>query len=297
MKPLFKGQEDLWLMSLIPFSLLFLFKYVPLAGLVMVFQDFDIFRGFSESPWVGFNNFRDVFSDPAFFRVLKNTLIISFYKLVFFFPIPILLAVMISEVSREGFKKTVQTLVYLPHFISWIVVSGFMFDLLSANGAINIVIRALGGKTVPFMMKPDLFRSLVVISAIWKESGWAAIVFIAGIAGIDQQLYEAASIDGAGRIRKIISVTLPGILPTIVVILLIRIGNILLYGTEQILSIYNPTVYSTGDIIGTYVYRSGLGQQRYSYSATIGFFNSAVGFLMLTLSNWASRKVNERSLW
>jgi putative aldouronate transport system permease protein len=231
-------------------------------------------------------------------RVLMNTLIISLYKIVILFPIPILLALMLNEVRRMFFKRTIQTIVYLPHFLSWVIISGLFVNILSPSGGIvNDVIRSLGGEPISFMTDNSLFRGVVVFTAGWKEIGWNAIVFIAAIAGIEQEQYEAAAIDGAGRIRQMWSITLPGILPTIMLMLILRIGSLLEAGTEQILTMYNPLVYESGDVIGTFVYRMGLGQQDYSFSTAVGLFNSAVGFILVISGNMLSRKFLQRSIW
>ena len=292
-----RGAADLWLMSVVPLAFILLFQYVPMAGLIIVFQDFDIFAGFGDSRWVGLANFREVFTDARFWQVLRNTLIINLYKLVFYFPVPIVLAIVITEIPHRGIQRVGQTILYLPHFVSWIVIAGLSFTLLGSNGTLNQVLAAVGLPRVSFLTRPDLFRGIVVATAIWKEAGWGSIIFIAAIISVDPELFEAAIMDGAGRLRRIWSITLPSILSTIVVLLLIRLGYMLIWGTEQILAMYNPTVYSTGDVVGTYVFRTGLGAQRYSYSATIGFFNSLVGLVMIVGANALSRKLSDRSIW
>jgi putative aldouronate transport system permease protein len=284
-------------MSLAPLVFILIFQYLPMAGLVIVFQDYDIFAGFADSPWVGVSNFREVFSDAKFWQVLRNTFIINFYKVVFFFPIPIALAIVVTEIPNRIVQRVGQTILYLPHFVSWIVIAGLTFTLLGSNGTINQILSAMGLGRVSFLTRPELFRGIVVSSAIWKEAGWGAIIFIAAIISVDPELFEAAIMDGAGRVRRIWSITLPSILSTIIVLLLIRLGYILLWGTEQILAMYNPTVYETGDVVGTYVFRTGLGSQRYSYSATVGFFNSLVGFIMIIGANALSRRLTDRSIW
>lgn len=291
------GNGELLLMSLIPFGFVILFQYVPMLGLVIVFQDFDIFQGFRESDWVGFANFAEVFGDRRFWAVLRNTLVINIYKTIFFFPIPIVLAIVITEIKNRFVQRASQTILYLPHFVSWIVVAGLAFTILGSNGTLNQLRSALGLERVLYLTQPELFRGIIVLTAIWKESGWGSIIFIASIISIDPQLFEAATIDGASRLRRIISITIPSIAPTIVLLLLIRLGYILIWGTEQVLALYNPTVYETGDVIGTYVFRTGLGAQRYSYSATIGFFNSLVGMMMIVTANAITRRFMDRSIW
>lgn len=288
---------DLYLMLLIPLGFLILFKYVPMGGLIMAFQDFDIFAGFAASKFVGLENFRRLFSTSEFFGVLCNTLLISFYKILFFFPVPVLMALMLNEVGNQLYKRTVQTIVYLPHFLSWVIVSGLLFDLLASRGTINRLLEALGGQRINFLMEPGMFRTIVVGSSIWKEVGYSSIVFLAAISSIDPTLYEAAVVDGAGKVKQAIYVTIPGIAPMIVVMLLLRVGTIMDANSEQIMAIYNPTVYQTGDVIGTYIYRTGLSSMEYSFAAAAGMFNSVVSFAMVAVCNWLSRHAAGRSLW
>lgn len=277
---------------------LLLFKYTPMYGIVIAFQDFNIFGGISGSEWVGMAQFERLLQSDEFLQVLINTLLISLYKITILFPIPIVIALMLNEVRRMFFKRTIQTIIYLPHFLSWVIISGLFLNILSPTGGIvNEIIRSFGGEPISFFTDNSLFRSLVVFTAGWKEIGWNAIVFIAAIAGIEQEQYEAAAIDGAGRIRQMWSISLPGMLPTIVLMFILRIGSLLEAGTEQILTMYNPLVYETGDVIGTYVYRMGLGQQDYSFSTAVGLFNSAVGFLLIVIGNMLSRKFLNRSIW
>ncbi|WP_407944899.1 ABC transporter permease [Paenibacillus cymbidii] len=247
---------------------------------------------------MGLEHFKKLMQSDEFMQVFGNTLIISMYKIVMLFPLPILLALLLNEVGRLWFKKTVQTLVYLPHFLSWVIISGLFINILSPSaGIVNEVIQSLGGQPVSFLLDNDYFRGVLVFTAGWKEVGWNAVIFIAAIAGIEQDQYEAASIDGAGRIQKMISITLPGIAQTIILMLILRIGSLLDAGTEQILTMYNPVVYQTGDVIGTYVYRMGLGKMDYSFSTAVGLFNSVIGFLLILSGNFLSRKFMKRSIW
>lgn len=288
---------DLYLMLIVPLIFLIIFKYIPIGGLTMAFQEYDIFDGFSNSPFIGLNNFKRLFKTAEFTMVLRNTLLISLYKIIFFFPMPIILAIMINEVVHMRYKKTIQTIVYLPHFLSWVVVAGLTFDLLSSSGTINHVLEILGLQKVRFLMEPKYFRSIIVGSAIWKEVGYSAIVFLAAIAGINPELYEAAVVDGASKIKQIKHITIPGIAPMIVVMLLLRVGTIMDANSEQIMALYNPTVYETGDVLGTYIYRLGLGSMEYSFAAAAGMFNSVVSFTLVVISNWLSRHYAHRSLW
>ncbi|RXZ82088.1 sugar ABC transporter permease [Paenibacillaceae bacterium] len=295
---LIRGNLDMYLLLIPGIIFLFLFKYTPMYGIVIAFQDFNIFGGISGSEWVGTAQFKKLLRSDEFLQVLINTLLISVYKITILFPIPIVIALMLNEVRRMFFKRTIQTIIYLPHFLSWVIISGLFINILSPTGGIvNDIIRSLGGQPVSFFTDNNLFRGLVVFTAGWKEIGWNAIVFIAAIAGIEQEQYEAAAIDGAGRIRQMWSISLPGMLPTIVLMFILRIGNLLEAGTEQILTMYNPLVYKSGDVIGTFVYRMGLGQQDYSFSTAVGLFNSAVGFLLIVVGNMLSRKFLNRSIW
>nr|WP_223869442.1 ABC transporter permease subunit [Paenibacillus sabuli] len=279
-------------------AFLLLFKYTPMYGIIIAFQEFNIFTGLSGSEWVGLEQFNKLLHSEEFLQVLINTLLISLYKIVILFPLPIFIALILNEVRRMFFKRAIQTVIYLPHFLSWVIISGLFLNILSPSGGIvNEIIRSFGGAPISFMTDSDMFRSVVVFTAGWKESGWSAIVFIAAIAGIEQEQYEAAAIDGAGRIRQMFSISLPGMLPIIVLMFILRIGNLLEAGTEQILTMYNPLVYATGDVIGTFVYRMGLGQQDYSFSTAVGLFNSLVGFLLIILGNTLSRKFLQRSIW
>lgn len=295
---LIRGNVDMYLLLIPGLVFLLLFKYTPMYGIIIAFQDFNIFGGISGSEWVGMAQFERLLQSDEFLQVLVNTLLISLYKITILFPIPIVIALMLNEVRRMFFKRTIQTIIYLPHFLSWVIISGLFLNILSPSGGIvNEIILSFGGEPISFFTDNSLFRSLVVFTAGWKEIGWNAIVFIAAIAGIEQEQYEAAAIDGAGRIRQMWSISLPGMLPTIVLMFILRIGSLLEAGTEQILTMYNPLVYETGDVIGTYVYRMGLGQQDYSFSTAVGLFNSAVGFLLIVIGNMLSRKFLNRSIW
>jgi len=230
--------------------------------------------------------------------VFKNTLIISIYKIFFLFPLPILLAVLMNEIKNMVFKRGIQTIVYLPHFLSWVIVSGLFLQLLSTNGGlINKMIVGLGGESIAFFMNTEVFRSVLISSAGWKEVGWGMIIYLASIATIDPQLYEAAKIDGASRYRQIWHITLPGLVPIIILMFILRLGNILEAGTEQILVMYNSIVYEVADVIGTYVYRIGLGQQDYSFSTAVGLFDSVICFILIITGNYLSRKFLKRGIW
>lgn len=274
-----------------------LFHYMPMYGAIIAFKDFAPALGIWRSPWVGFDHFVDFFSGFYFWRVLRNTLVLSIQLLVFGFPMPILLALLLNEIRVSWFKRTVQTASYLPHFISLVVVAGLIVDFTSRDGIIMELIVALGGERSALLMRPDMFRSVYVISEIWQRVGWSSIIFLAALSGIDQQLYEAATIDGAGRFRKALSVTLPGIMPTVVILLILRIGQIMTVGFEKIILLYNPLTYETADVISTFVYRRGLLEFDFSFSTAVGLFNSLLNFMLLIAANALSRRVNDTSLW
>ncbi len=289
---------DLYMLLIPGIIFIIIFRYIPMYGLAIAFQDFNIFKGIGASEWVGFAQFQKLFQSPEFYQVFKNTLFISVYKIVFLFPIPIFIAIILNEIKSMAFKRTTQTIIYLPHFLSWVIVSGMVVNLLSpSTGLINSIITALGGKPISFLMDNHWFRSVLVTSEGWKEIGYSAIVFIAAIAGIDQEQYEAASIDGAGRIKKMLHITLPGIKSIILLMFILRIGSVLEAGTEQILLLYNSVVYQSGDVIGTYVYRMGIGQMDYSFSTAVGLFESVIGFILVMSGNFISKKATGRTIW
>jgi putative aldouronate transport system permease protein len=295
---LFLTNLDLYVLLIPGLLFLLLFKYTPMYGIIIAFMDFNIFDGFTGSKWVGLAQFEKLLHSEEFMQVFINTLLISLYKLVLLFPVPIIIALLLNEVRKSWFKRSIQTIIFLPHFLSWVIISGLFITILSPSGGlVNNVIAFFGGTPISFFLDNHYFRSVLVFTAGWKESGWNAIIFIAAIAGIEQEQYEAASIDGAGRIRQMVHITLPGIAPTIILILVLRLGYLLEAGTEQILTMYNSVVYQSGDVIGTYVYRIGLGQQDYSFSTAVGLFNSVIGFLLIVLGNELSKKVVKRSIW
>lgn len=289
---------DLYLMLVPGLIFLLLMKYSPMYGLIIAFQDFSIFKGIGESPWVGFKHFEKLVANDQFLNVLSNTLLISFYKLIFLFPAPIIVAILLNEIRKMMFKKIVQSVIYLPHFISWVIISGLFVNLLSLNdGIVNTVIEKLGGERIAFFMDQNVFRSLLVVTEGWKDIGWGSIIYLAAIAGIDPQLYEASKMDGANKLQQMRHVTLPGIFSTIVLMLILRLGNMLEAGTEQILVMYNPVVYDVSDVIGTYVYRVGLGASDYSFSTAVGMFESIVAFTLVVFGNSICKKFLGRSIW
>ncbi|MBB6732733.1 sugar ABC transporter permease [Cohnella sp. CBP 2801] len=274
-----------------------IFKYLPMYGIIIAFQDYSPFLGIAGSEFVGLKHFVRFFTDDEFVRVFRNTILISLYKLVFGFPVPILLALMLNEVRIRWFNKTMQTLVYIPHFFSWVIFGGIVIQALSPTGIVNAILHLFGMDPVLFLGHKEYFRSIVVISDILKESGWASIVYLAAIAGVDPTLYEAARMDGAKKWREIWHITLPGIRNTIIILLILRLGSVLELGVQQVFMLYNPLVYDVGDIIDTYVYRVGLTEQKYSFATAVGLFQSVVGLILIYISNGLSKRFGGGGLW
>lgn len=288
----------LYLMLLPGILYIIIFHYVPMFGLVISFEDYKIFKGISGSPWVGLGNFQTLFSSAKFYLVMRNTFLISIYKIVIGFPMPILVAILINEVRNKFFMKSVQTVIYLPHFISWIVASGLVISFLSpTDGFINNIIRFFGGAPIFFMGSSEYFRGILVVSDIWKEVGWGAIIYLAALAGVPMELNEAAIIDGANKIKRIVYVTLPYIVPTIIILLLLRIGGVLNAGFDQVFAMYNSAVYDVGDILDTYVYRVGIIETKYGFSAAVGLFKSLLAVTFLLTANWIAKRADQESLF
>ena len=293
----FKVNYTLYIMVLPVIIYYILFCYKPMYGALIAFKDFSPALGFNQSSWVGFKHFVNFFSDPYFGRIIKNTLSISISSLIFGFPAPIILALLLNEIYSNTFKRTVQTLTYLPHFISLVVICGLLKDFVSAKGIVTSLLALFNGDSTNMLMKPNMFVPIYVISEIWQGVGWGSIVYLAALTSIDQELYEAAKIDGANKLKQIMNITIPGIVPTIVIMFILRMGTVLSVGFEKIILLYNPAIYETADVISSYVYRVGLQEQSWSYSTAVGLFNSVVNFVMLLSANWISRKVNDTSLW
>lgn len=293
-----KRHSQLYLMALPVVLYYLIFHYGPLYGALIAFKQYDIGKGLWGSPWVGFKHFTDFFSGFYFWRLLRNTLMLSFTQLVWGFPVPIILALLLNEVRSKRFKGFVQTSSYLPHFISTVVVCGMIVDFCSREGLITDALTAIGLERTNLLTKPEYFRAIYVASGIWQEAGWGTIIYLAALAGIDSELYEAASIDGAGRFRQLLNITLPGILPTVVIMLLLSIGRLMSLGFEKVILLYNPNTYETADIISSFVYRKGLGEGfQLSFTTAVGLFSSTVNFILIVFANRLSRRVNETSLW
>ena len=281
---------------LLPILIFFLiFSYGPMYGVTIAFKDFNPRLGILGSPWSDpwYKYFKQAFSTDLFMRSVRNTLVISFLKIVVAFPLPIIFAILIDELPGTKFKKTIQTVSYLPYFISWVVIGGILHNILSTNGgAVNVVIEALGGKAVNFFGKPTIFRGLVFFSYVWKTIGYSSVVYLAAIAGIDQEQFEAARIDGANRFQLIRHITIPCIMPVITIMLILDLGSIMSAGFDQVFNLYSEAVYSTGDIIDTYVYRIGLVKQQFSYSAAVGLFKNIIGLILVLSSNLVVKKID-----
>lgn len=292
-----KKNRGIYLMAIPVLAFYICFCYIPIYGLQIAFKDFSLGAGIWGSPWAGFKHFISFFTGPYFLRTLRNTLLISLYTIAVCFPAPIIFALLLNEVRNKAFKKTVQTVSYLPHFISLVVICGIIKEFTQSSGLINSIISFFGGTPETMLLNHDRFRSIYVLSDLWQTIGWNSIIYLAALSGIDPTLYDAASVDGAGRFRKIINVTLPGLLPTIIIMFILRVGQFMSVGYDKILLLYNTNTYETADVISTFVYRKGLIESNFSFSAAVSLFNSLVNFILVVAVNKFSAKVSETSLW
>ncbi|ARC74818.1 ABC transporter permease [Bacillus licheniformis] len=291
-------QKYLYLMILPGVIYFLLFKYVPMWGIVIAFQDYQPFLGITGREWVGFKHFERLFTEPTFFMLLKNTLILFFLNLVVFFPIPIILALLLNEVRVALFKKFVQTLIYIPHFMSWVIVVSLSFVLLTVDGGlINEIIAYFGGEKINFLLNESWFRPMYILQVIWREAGWSTIIYLAAITAVDPQLYEAAKMDGANRLRRMWHVTLPAIRSVIVVLLILKIGDTLELGFEHVYLLLNATNREVAEIFDTYVYTAGLKQGQFSYSTAVGLFKAAVGLILVVFANRMAKKFGEEGIY
>lgn len=282
----------------LPLAWYVIFQYIPMYGVQIAFRDFSPAKGITGSPWVGLKHFGEFFHAYYFSRLLTNTLLLSLYNIVFAFPVPIMLALLINEVQGNMFKKLLQNMTYVPHFLSVVVVAGMAYTFLHPDtGIVNIVLKLFGLHPVAFMQSPDWFRTVFVGSGIWQEAGWAAIIYLAALSGIDPSLYEAAKIDGASRLQRIMHVSIPGIAPTIIILFILRIGHVMDIGFEKALLLQNSLNSGSSDIIQTFIYVNGIQQGRYSLSAAVGLFNSLINFVLLILANRIARWKSNTSLW
>jgi putative aldouronate transport system permease protein len=293
-------QYRVLLIMLIPAVIYYIiFHYLPMYGVLLAFKDFKITQGILGSPWVGLHHFEKIMNDTYFYTVLKNTLIISLSKLVFGFPVPIIFALLLSEISNMKFKKLVQTVSYLPHFISWVVMAGIFFTLFSLDGPINGIVKLFGGDPMLFLADDRYFRTILVATSIFQGFGWGSIIYFAAISSIDPQLYEAAVLDGAGRFKRMFYISIPMLTPVIAIMLILSMSGILDAGFDQIFNMYNVKVYNVSDIIDTYVYRKGLIEMNYSYATAVGLFKSVVALILIFIVNkivkWIGGK--EHAIW
>lgn len=289
---------QLYLLILPPIAYFIIFKYVPMVNAVLAFKDYNVIKGIWGSQWAGTKYFELLFKNPAFVMLIKNTLYISFYSLIVGFPIPILLALALNEIKNIRFKKTVQMVTYAPYFISTVVMVSIIMLFLSPRlGIVNTIAGALGFEAVNFLGEPGLFRSIYVFSDVWQGMGYSAVIYLAALAGVDPSLYEAAKVDGANRIQKIINVDLPGLLPAAVIILILSVGNIMAVGFEKIYLLQNPLNLSASEIISTYVYKIGLLNANYSFATAVGLFNSVINLILLLIVNAVAKRLSNTSLW
>ena len=274
------------------------FKYLPMVGLVLAFKDYSPFIGIRDSPWVGLEHFRTMLGDREVLRVTRNTLYISALQIIVVFPIPIILAIMLNEVRNDRYKRLIQSILYLPHFLSWVILIGIVTIFLRSEGVVNVGLGNLFGiDPVPFLISPNWFAPLIILEVLWKEAGWGTIIFLAALAGIDPQLYEASVVDGATRLQRIRDITLPGLRPTIVILLILRLGNVLDLGFEQIFLMLNPFNMDVGNVLDTYVYFKGIQQSDYSFAAAVGVFKGLIGLVLVVAANRFAKRIGEEGLY
>lgn len=292
-----KRNPGIYILMIPVLAFFIIFAYVPMGGIIMAFQNYTPKGGFFHSQFVGFKHFADFFGSIYFGRLIGNTLAISVLNLIFGFPAPIIFALRLNEVGNKAFKKTVQTVSYLPYFISLVIVCGLVADFTASDGPITDLIASLGGERINYLGQPEYFRTIYILSDMWQGLGFSSIIYLAALAGIDQELYEAAALDGANRWRQTIHVTLPGIASTIIILLILRMGTMFSVGYEKIILLYSTNTYETADVISSYVYRKGLQEFNYSYSAAVGLFNSVINTVLLVFSNKMSSKFSDTSLF
>jgi putative aldouronate transport system permease protein len=291
---------QVYLMMLLPLIILIWFRYLPMIGLVISFKEYNLLEGIWGSKWADpiFKYFVKAFHTSKFWRAFKNTLILNGLRLIFQFPVPIIFALMIDECRNRAYKRVIQTLSYLPHFLSWVIVASLFNNLLAIDsGIVNIIIKLFGGQQQVFLANPDKFRSIIIIADIWKGAGWGTIVILAAITSVNPELHEAALMDGAGKLKRIWHVTLPCIKPIIVILLILRVGYMMSDNTEMILQFYSPLVYETGDVLGTYMYRVGLTNLEFSFTTAVGFFRSIVNMLLMLVAHYTAITMGEEGLW
>lgn len=274
-----------------------IFKYIPIGGSVIAFKDYSVFKGIAGSPWVGFKHFHLLFDSSSFYRVLTNTIILGMLKVVVLFPVPIILALMINEVRLALLKRGVQTALYVPHFLSWVIIAGITFDMFSLNGIFNTVRGWFGFDPNLVMQEEQYFRWVYVITGIWRDAGWGTIIYLAAISSMDPQIYESAIVDGASRFKQVLKITLPLLLPTATILFLLDLGHFMELGFDHVYNLLTPMTYSVGDIIDTYVYRTGILEARYSFATAVGLFQAVIGFILVFIFNQMSKRVSDGGLW
>ncbi|HOJ11576.1 MAG TPA: ABC transporter permease subunit [Clostridiales bacterium] len=296
----FMRDKYLYLMFLLPLLYYIIFHYVPMYGILIAFKKIKVFRGLGsilEAPWNGAQYFKEYLKDPYFWKLVRNTILIRIYDIAWGFPVPIIFALLLNEVRNNVFKRTIQSITYLPHFLSTVVICGMITTFLATDGLINNIIKAFGGEAIQFLAKSEWFRTVFIASGIWQNFGWESIIYIASLTAIDVELYDAARIDGAGRWKQTIHVSLPGIMPTIIILFILNLGKIMNVGYQKILLLYNGATYETADVISTFVYRRGLIETNFSYATAVGLFSTVIGLMFIISANKISKKVGETSLW
>ena len=296
--------RDLWryrflyLLALPGLLFMVVFRYIPMPGIIIAFQDFSVAKGFLRSPWLGLENFTRLFSSPDFWVILRNTLTISALGLVFLFPAPIVLALLLNELKSQPFKRGLQTVYYLPHFLSWVIVVSLTYFFLSTEvGVINKAILALGGTKIPFLLDSQYFYPMLIVQGLWKGVGWGTIIYLAAMAGLDPALYEAAQIDGAGKWAQIRHVTIPGIMPTVRILFILNMGGLLSTNFEQVWLMQNAMILDVAEVIDTYVYRTGVTMGQFSYTTAVGLFKSVIGLILILSANWFAKRNGEEGVW
>lgn len=290
----------IYIMALPVIAYYIIFSYIPMAGVQIAFKNYNFGAGVWGSPWAkngGFQHFISFFKGPYAWRTIRNTMLLSLYNILVCFPLPIILALLLNEIKCNPFKRVIQTVSYLPHFISLVVICGLIKEFTQSDGLISVLLSYLGVKQETMLLDPTRFRAIYVISDLWQTLGWNSIIYLAALSAVDPNLYDAAAVDGAGRFRRVIHVTIPAILPTIIIMFILRVGQFMSVGYDKILLLYNSSIYETADVISTFVYRKGLVESNFSFSAAVGLVNSVVNFILVVTLNKISNKVSETSLW
>ena len=287
----------LHLMMLLPVAYFVIFHYVPMYGVTLAFKEFDIEKGILGSPWVGLKHIQAFLSNPYSYKLIRNTVLLRLWQLALAFPAPIVLALLLNEIRQQRFKRIVQTCSYLPHFISLVVVCGMIISFLASDGPVNSIIKFFGGKPYPWLQRAEWFRPIFVFSGIWQGTGWGSVIYLAALTAINPELYEAAVIDGAGRWQRMWHITLPGIAPTVTIMFLLNMGQMLNVGYQKVLLLYSGATYETADVLGTYIYRRGITGADYGFATAVGLFQSLVGLVFVVGSNWVAKRLGDTSLW